>query len=523
MDKTKHLTTDDLILFMDREIDAETAAAAERHLLNCGECAQRLASLKRASGAYDEYRAQVLEPALNVPTTGWARLSRHSREEKRRRWGLIGAAACACGLALVLAYMQLPGQPNAQEVLNRAVTARESTGGTLVLTTGRYRFLRPATLEPGNSEARLQHVRLLFVQANYSWENPLSARSFADWRRRLPQKEDSVTSIREPGGPKFYRLRTRTSTGVLRAASLTLRAETFHATKADFEFQGEDPVELAEQIESPRNGPQEVHNEAPASPQPQARVTETAATPEDELKVFAALSAIGADVEEPIDVKLDAENHSVIVTGMGISPVRRKEIETAMAALPNTIVRFSGREPTGIDTGPAADLGATGNANQSFRQRLEDRYGGARQLQAATDKTLDTSNALFARAHSLMLLAREFPPAVEARLSAGSATSLLSLRQRHVGAMEFALRQLKAELQPLTGDLPPESRPASAHWQEVARDLFTTTRNLDGLLSRLLAGSYTEQAGEQMLHELPDELLHAELLLRAQAMTRVGG
>ncbi len=516
MNKIEHLTVDDLILFMDRELEANAAANAGQHLLNCSECAKRLRSLKNGSDAYGKYCEQVLEPALHVPTAGWARLSRQFNKEKRHRWGVGWAVACTCGLALAFAYLELPKQPNAQEVLTRAAAAPEEPTGSLLLTTGDERLFRPAVLESGNSEARFQHLRALFVQANYSWEKPLSARSFADWRRRLPQKEDSVTSVREPGNRKFYRVQTRTTAGILRAATLTLQASTYHPTKADFAFQGEESVELSEQTEPPKNGLQEVRRIPPATP----RAVETPATPEDELRVFAALDAMGAEAEEPIDVKLDAEHNTVLVTGMGIPAARRKEIETAMAGLPHAIVRFSAGQRLSNDADSVSPPnGDAVDESLTFRQNLQDRYGGVRQLQAATDKALDASNGLFARTHLLLLLAREFPPGVESGLNAGSAARLLGLRQRHVGAMEYALRQLKEELSPLLTEAVAsgEAIARSAYWQSGAEDLFAAARNLDRLVSRLLAGRYTEQEGNNMLKQLPGDLSKVETMVRAQS------
>ncbi len=514
MNKTTHLTVDDLILFMDRELDGGAAAAAEQHLLHCGDCVKRLRSLKNGSNAYAEYREQVLEPALAVPTRGWADFHQISKERQRLRlWGW--GVACAFALALVFVFLRVPKQPNAQEVLTRAAAAPEQATGSLLLTSGGERLFRPAVLESGNSEARFQHVRALFVQAHYNWEKPLSARSFTAWRRGLAEKEDSVTSLWDERNRRFYRVQTRTSAGILRTASLTLQADSYHATKADFAFLGEEPMELAEQTEPPKNGLEEVRTIPPAA----TKRIETPATPEDELRVFAALDAMGAEAEEPIDVKLDAEHNSVLVTGVGIAPTRRKEIETAMAGLRHAVVRFSSGRRKGDDADSVSTASSdAADESLAFRQSLQDRYGGARQLQAATDKALDASNGLFARTHLLLLLAREFPPTVEAELNASSAASLLGLRQRHVGAMGYALRELKEELSPLQTEAvaPGEAIPKSSHWQSGAEDLFAATRNLDRLVSRLLAGRYSEQEGGSMLKELPSDLANVETLLRAQ-------
>jgi hypothetical protein len=356
------------------------------------------------------------------------------------------------------------------------------------------------------------------VQANYSWEKPLSARSFADWRRRLPEKEDSVTSIRDLENRKIYRVQTRTTAGILRVASLTLQADTYHPTKADFEFQGEQPMELSERADVPENGLQEVRTVPPAP----VRAMETPATPEDELRVFTALDAMGAEADEPIDVKLDTAQNTVLVTGMGIPAPRRKQIETILAGLPHTTVRFSVGQQPKDEAGSvnAATNDAIADESLAFRQRLQDRYGGARQLQAATDKALDASNGLFARSHLLFLLAREFPPGVESGLTANGGTSLLSLRQRHVGAMDYALRQLKEEVSPLLTEAAARGEATkSGNWQSGAEDLFAATRNVDRLVSRLLAGQYTEQEGNTMLQQLPSDLSNVEALVRAESAT----
>jgi len=518
-----HLSEDDLILFMDRELSATAAANAEQHLMQCGDCSQRLKRLKAGSAAYAQYREAVLKPTLPVPETGWARLSQEVIKEKRRRWGWGWAAACACGLALAIAYFLVSEQPSAQQVLSRAEAAEPVPAtARLLLTTGHERLYRPAVLESGPSEVRFQHVRALFVQANYSWENPLSARSFSSWRKSLPQKEDAVTLISAAGGRKFYRVQTSTSESILRSASLTLQAESYHPTKVDLSFVGQDPVELSEQTEPPKNGLEVV--QAPA-PMVMPKVIESPATPEDELRVFAALDAMGAEAEEPIDVKMDMEHHSVLLTGMGLATGRRKEIENAVGALPRTVLHFSSGPRLSDD--PAFTSTPNNDApdeSQAFRQNLQDRYGGAHQLQAATDKALDASNGLFARAHLLFLLAREFPPGVESTLSSASATSLLSMRQRDVGAMEYALRQLKEELLPLSSDSAPqesnnEQVARGAAWQSVADALFTNARNLDSTVSRLLSGRYTEQEGNTMLKQLPSDLTKVEILIRAQSIT----
>jgi hypothetical protein len=404
--KPSHLTSDDLILFMDRELDKAATSLAEQHLLQCIECGNRLTALQRGSSAYSHYQASVLKPALAVPITGWGSLSHRLAKRKPQSFGLWwAAAAIAATLAVVWSYFPWRSEPNALRVLENAAATPERARGEILFSTNQYRFARPAVLESGPSEARFQHVQTLFVQAGYSWRDPLSARSFVNWRQHLSNKKDSITAIHQQGGRQFYRVRTRTDASSLHSASLTLEATTYQATNASFEFQREDLIEVSEYNGTPVNRIQEAQAIAPPS---HPKVTESIAGPEDELRVFAALDAIGADAEEPIDVKLDAGHHAVLVTGLGMPSNRGKQIQAALAALPNTIVRFRSSAPLENGSGVATDADNHPNAATSqFRKRLEDLAGGVGQLQTITDESMETSNALFAQSHWLLVLAHD--------------------------------------------------------------------------------------------------------------------
>jgi hypothetical protein len=502
MDNRSHLNTDDLILFMDRELAKEATSAAEQHLLACVECGNRLRALQNGSAAYGRYHEQVLKPALKAPLTGWTPISTRLKPKFRIWWT---AAALAATLALVWLYLPLHHEPGAQEILDKAERAPETQRGEIVFTSGKLRFTRPAVLEAASSQTRYERVQALFVQANYSWTDPLSAHSFAAWRRQLPDKRDSITAIREEGGRRFYRIRTSTGFGIMNLASLTLEAVTYHPAQARFEFRGADPVEISEQANEPR-----VTQTAPPVSPPPAKAEETPAGPEDELRVFAALDALGADAEDPIDVKLDAAHHNVLVTGMGLPLERQKQIEAALAALPRTVVRFSSAARPANEN-PPIPAAASESSRASLLEKLQQKAGGARALENITDQSLETSTALFAQSHALLVLAHEFPPPVEASLNPESARILLALRQRHLGAMTYAIRHLRDQVRPLLleDSLLTQTTPGGS-WQSESETLYESTRNLDRLLNRLLAGSYEEETGEQMLKQLPELISKVE-------------
>jgi len=182
------------------------------------------------------------------------------------------------------------------------------------------------------------------------------------------------------------------------------------------------------------------------------------------------------------------------------------------------VLHFSSSQPLENQIPAGTGNGAAAQQPDATFKRLQDMAGGIRQLQTITDNALDTSNALFAHAHALRVLAHEFPPKVESELPAANAATLLTLRQRQVGAMTYALRQLREQLKPLLVENTNASgdNETVANWQTGAESLYEATRNLDQQVSRLLSGSYPDQAGEQMLKQLPVELSRTEALLRTQ-------
>lgn len=508
MSEPQHLSEDELILFMDREIALDEVAAAERHLFKCRDCSERLRRLTLASNAYQDFQNEVLEPLLDVSVQGWDRPFKRSN-----RWMIWVVAASLCVLVFAVAYLSKSGEPGAEQVLTRAEAADYRNTGTIVIATDKYRLIRPAVLRTGTSDPRVGHIQALFVEARYSWDDPLSARSFAAWRRTLHRREDEVSSVVEPGGLKLYQVKTRTPDGVLRAASLTLKADTYQATRASFDFEGEGSLQMTQQTEVPLESPKPKSNSS--------EKMEVAVTPEEELRVFAALNAIGADAGDPIDIHLQPEHRSIVVTGMGLSDMRRKEVENALRGMTAVTLEFTSHSSAQFGrrspvAEPEPDSGAD-NADMLFRQKLAVPFGGSTQLEAATDKALDSSNTLFARSHWLQLLARQFPPAIEAKLDANGKSELGSLRRKEIDSISLALLNLKVQLAPLVADSAgtQSSVMTNATWQAAANALFEDARNLDGLLSRLLAGHYTEEMGNNFLKQLPADLSKVESSLRS--------
>jgi hypothetical protein len=357
------------------------------------------------------------------------------------------------------------------------------------------------------------------VKANYSWDDPLSARSFAAWRRLLPSKRDQVFSIRDGNGEnRFYRVQTETPTGVLRMAALTLRADTLSPVKGAFHFehQNEVTIEDAGEMSEPP-GKLETRNNHPL-PRP-ALVKEVG--PQEELRVFAALDAIGADVGESVSVDIAPSKQQIIVAGVGLSPDRERQIRQALADIPNTGTRFtSGQATAVVDRSPDTRTSPPGSNDAPLQHTLEQQAGGAQQFQAIADKALNASSTILQRAHALSVLAEKFPPPVASQFSQPEQETLRSLRRRHAIDIEHATAELKDALLPLlrATAAPDETQSQrNTSWEIGAAQLYDEAEALDASLGRILAGTYSQQAGQSIWNKLPDEIGIIGALARSQA------
>lgn len=532
MARISHLSDGDLVSFADGEANANRSAVVQAHLRGCAECRVRLANLQNAAAAYEQFHRHVLKPGLAAPLAEWPPLHLGRAASTKQNmlfpkpavwWACALAVAC---LLLTAVYFRADSQGRQmRQLLARAAEVPSLPHRRIRLSVAGRSWYRPAVL-PGASAAGLEHVQALFVKANYSWDDPLSARSFAAWRNRLRQKRDRVTAFAaRDGRQKLYRLRTETSEGALRMASLTLRAEDLAALEGAFEFENQESVTIAD---TGQDSGGSALNRAPASPNQSSQTTERIeqkVSPADELRVFAALDEIGADVDEPLSVQIDPARQHVVVTGMGIAVAREREIRQSLMALPRAIARFdSARAPQQGATNRTSSDAYSADVNAPFRHVLEERAGGAQRLQLITDRALDASNSLLARAHALLVLAQQFPPDVEAAFDSEERSTLRTLRHRHAIAIEQAMLQLEEALNPLekrvennAGDSGGTIEQPNTSWQAGAAKLFELARTLDQSVSRLLAAAFSQQAGEGVLSQLPKNAENLEALARWQA------
>lgn len=515
--RSEHLPEEQLFDFREENPSREAAA----HLASCLHCRQRLHDLQKACRAYEEYLTTIREPLLPPAPQTWPGLNVLIAEQRvkdrpwRFRWWPAAALAAAFSLAIVLVVFYGTGESSsrrAERILAQSARVALPEGRMISLQMLGHTLVRPAILKTdlsGADDPEMIRLRNLFVSANYSWEEPLSARSFLAWRDGLARRRDEV-SIVEDSGRRAYRVRTENPGGTLQAASLLLRQHDMRPTEGSFDFEGETTLEVAETSLQPDRVPRNQR-------QPEIAQPEIPAGPEDTIRVLAALRRLRADVEDPIAVINDGR--AVVVRGNGISPNRQQEIAAALHSIPRVRFDFGPAGPAPSFAPPEA-VGERHSTNipLSIRRKLEDRLGGPLAAQQTMDMVLDESSSLMSHARALENIATEFPETVEPGLSAQAREELEFLWSSHLSEMKEFLGRIGEQLRSLTATsavTPPVAVPQDLRQSRV-HQLAAATLELHELLNRLFAGSYTEEAGEEMLGNLVSRMERLERLLRAQ-------
>jgi hypothetical protein len=246
--------------------------------------------------------------------------------------------------------------------------------------------------------------------------------------------------------------------------------------------------------------------------------------PKEELRVFAALNAIGADVGEPLTIDIDPSKQQIIIAGLGLSANRERQIRQALAPIPNTALRFTSGQPVDVGNQSANAGKYTSDNAAPLRHMLEEQAGGAQQFQIITDKVLDASSTILAQANALYVLSQKFRPPIVSAFGPPERETLRSLRHRHAIAIEQATVELKDSLKPLlnsttAGADETQSQQATS-WDLGAAQLYEQAKLLDASLGRILAGSYSLEAGQSLWSKLPDEIQKVEALARSQENVR---
>lgn len=524
--QSAHPAAEQLLRYCDGELSAAEAARVRSHLEACWECRAEVDRFEQTIAECVEFRRTVLREHLPPPPAPWAGL--HAQMDRidaaiappspwRRALAWLRTAAnprvaLPVGAAAVLlaAFVMLRDTPSVQaaELLRRAAAAERDAAPA-----GRPKRLRIRTRTASFTRvlpaADPGPLATLFSSARYDGLDPLSARSFAAWRETLDRKDDEVADHADG-----FLILTRAYAGTLREASLRLRHDDLHPVQGSFRFANQEWVEVTEL--EPADGQAAMPSGLPPARQPSAAPAPasapeaglSSATDADELRVWALLHSLQADLGEPVEVS--RTGGKVLVSGIGLTAHRRQEITAGLRGLPHVEVRFM--EPSGE---PVAAPGAASNTIQAGTSPLAaglERYAGNRALleQLAAD-SFDQADSLMARAHALRRLEARFHAPADAVPAAMLAAMLTAMERDHLNALLAQAEALERTLRPALSSL--GGRAAQARSE---RGLFAASVELERGISMLFGSASLEGDARDLPSRVLSSLAEVRQLARAR-------
>ena len=542
---TLHPEEEQLLRYIDGELPAQASGEVRSHLEACWECRAALEELQNVVSQCVHYRKSVLQRHLPTPPAPWVdihrqfdeidasvepvlfnrilRLLKSPFDTATKKWA-VAAAALLVLLGIFYRYRQTPSV-HASELLRQAVVSANThpkRPRRIQIRTRDRRLIRPAVGSQkaafGAADATaLNSLQAMFERANYSWNDPLSAQSFQAWRNQLTDKRDQVSEEQ-----RSYRIETRTDESDLRHATLTLLTSDLRPVEERLEFSNQEWVEITEVADdsAPPVARSAAENERPAAGNAKAPVPEVSmavtvpalsASAADELQVLAALHDVGADLGDPVEVSRSGSE--VLVSGVGVAPVRQQEIKSAIGSNPHVVVHFSDSPAAAApDQAAAPSPNPPGGDSRQLQTRLAEQLGGRANLDQLAAQVLDSSESLMARAYALRRLAEQFPVAVERELSVSDRQLLQRMRGEHSAALRQQATGIARALQPVlasgngdAGTTPDRGIPLEP-WQAATDNLFQSARRLDKLLGVMFGAAPSEIPAGQISAQLKTSL-----------------
>lgn len=478
MQELIHPGDDQLKSFWAGGLSPEALEQLIAHVDECQACESRLEAIEPA---FSQYRRAVQQVHARTPRTAQAETDLWNKMEeiearrapRRKTWRPARPHVWISGLivaAIALAVIALPraGGPEsrAESLLKQAANSgRQNTPGRrLRIRTRNASFYRPAVLRSAPAEERAEAaIRARFIEARYDWNDPLSPKSYLDWRHNLKHKTSKLSTSRDAAGQPEQSIETRTDDGALQDASLTFDAQ-LAPVSGWFRFADQERVEITTE---PDSGAESLPVPSPSTAriEPPPHSSETAEntlehmaenTAERELEVRLAIDALHTEAGEPIEVSV-APDGSIVVIAYRLAPELETELRSSLERIQGVTLR-----PAAAQSPPIA---------QSFGEPL--------------DRVTHTSQDVSFEAHLLAELQNRFNPVAEATLSSPSKVKLWELRAKHVSRLNSDLGRLERKLE----EQRPGFRPASADplGASQVQALANCAATVDRLITQLLA------------------------------------
>lgn len=519
--RTPHPDLEDLIRYSDGELPKRTANRVGRHVQDCWECRSELEDSGSIVRQYMQYHKHVLQAEMPPPPNPWYDVRRGFAEalttQAEATWLppflhrmlarpamlLLAGGSLLASAVIALSVLVHAPTSDVDQLLNKGMIFERAANmsARIELRTKSSVYTRAARTEesaalPGIDET-VQPLATLFTKANFSWDKPLSAESFAEWRRSLFQKGDEVTSVRRGTVVERYEIRTSASGNAIRQATIALDGADFRTIMETLEFWSGETITIRPIADAGRptlplqtgnsrlpKKPDRPAVAAPASlPPASAEIG-----PGEEIRVFVALHSIGADLGDPIQISRD--NHQILVSGAGLSASRQKQIQDSLGSLPHVVVQFPPEQRGTLAPSTPLSVVTESPIRSELEVALERRIGSREEAQHLIDAVLRDGEALMVRAYAVRRLAEHFPVNIESTMSSLDRELLTTLVEEeesallsHVNAIANAIGP---SLETVGARIPqPEASTTARGWQSEAQGVFTSARTLDQQLSQL--------------------------------------
>ncbi len=216
-----------------------------------------------------------------------------------------------------------------------------------------------------------------------------------------------------------------------------------------------------------------------------------------EVRIFAALHRIDADLGDPIEISSDSTGH-FSVTGIGLASQRQAEVRDALASLPDVAVTFSQATPAGGSQVSKSHALSFEAGRSPFEAPLQQFLGGQAAWESYANQVLDESDAVLTRAHALQILAEHFPPAKRAELHERERAMLDEISDVHRSAFREHARRLESLVAPVREAL---NAPSLSSGKGTTGPLAAAQR-MDQVLSVIFGVASTNLTPAQLLAEL---------------------
>lgn len=392
LNSVRHMTDEDLLLYLDGELTAARSRLVKTHLQSCWRCRVRSEKIGHAVTAFVERRHAWTEAA--PPPGGWARfearLARAAEEPVERRfswpavldlrqlWRTPAAAAVVFALAAVL-YLNWTPRVSASEVLRRAESTELREIGTALEPVVYQKFevrrsqgSRTAVgmVEEWSDLRQSRHVRrggeevwsdleTVLRKNHMSPGRPLSAAAYHSWSKRLHAKQEALSEARLEDGAEVLSLQTtshdRPEAGAILAARLVLRRQDWHPVRESLQVHTATGIqeyaltELAFHVVPRTTLDASIFGEPPVLPVTHAPIPRLKSVPaaapvppaipvpdtaEIEVRALGALHRAGACLREPVQMIRDAAG-GVVVRGLTENNERKLALLAALEPIPS--------------------------------------------------------------------------------------------------------------------------------------------------------------------------------------------